>query len=223
VAVKGPEAPTRAARPARRLWLALLATVLVLAVLAASWFLLPVRTVTVTGNRHLSAEQVQALAGLTPPFALTARPGGWLYYGAWRARGLRQSPWVASAQIVRRFPGSVEVNVQERVPAAQWQKPDGTLVAIAWDGKVLPGAPLGGPLLVGWGPDRLPVARRLAQAFGRYNVQSVRYTPSGFTVQTAAGTAWSGNLGSLLKYSGSVKMFAGKHINIYPWGVSVQQ
>ena len=117
----------------------------------------------------------------------------------------------------------MEISVSERLPAARWQRPDGRVVTIAWDGTVLPGATPAGPLLVGWGPDRLGLARTAAQAFGRYNVESVRYTPSGLTLQTAAGTVWSGNLDSLLKYSGSVKMFAGKHINIYPWGVSVQQ
>ena len=88
---------------------------------------------------------------------------------------------------------------------------------------MLPGAAPVGPLLIGWGPDRLPLARAAAQAFERYNVQSVQYTPSGLTLKTAQGTIWSGNLDSLLKYSGSVKMFAGKHMSIYPWGVSVQQ
>ena len=117
----------------------------------------------------------------------------------------------------------MELNITERVPAARWQQPTGGVVVIAQDGTVLPGAAPTGPLLVGWGPDRLPLARSAAQAFGRYTVESVRYTPSGVVVQTAQGTVWSGTLDSLLKYSGSVKMFAGKRINIYPWGVSVQQ
>lgn len=214
--------PARRGR-SRRFWLGLLAAVLLLGVLAALWFLMPIRSVTVSGNRHLSAAQVEGLAGLTPPFYRAERPGGWLFYGGWRARGLKTSPWLSSAQIVRRFPGQVEVTVSERTPEARWQKPDGSVVAIAWDGTVLPGAVPVGPLLVGWGPDRLTLARSVARAFGRYNVESVRYTPSGLTIQTQAGTVWSGNLDSLLKYSGSVKMFAGKHINIYPWGVSVQQ
>lgn len=213
----------RSRRPSAHAWWTLLALSSALALLAGLWFLLPVRSVTVTGNRHLSAAQVEGLAGLTPPFYGASRPGGWLYYGGWRAAGLRTSPWIASAQIVRRFPGTVELNVTERVPVARWQQPAGGVVVIAQDGTVLPGAALGGPLLVGWGPDRLPLARSAAQAFGRYTVESVRYTPSGVVVQTAQGTVWSGTLDSLLKYSGSVKMFAGKQINIYPWGVSVQQ
>jgi len=214
-------APERSRRPSAHAWWTLLALSSVLALLAGLWFLLPIRSVTVTGNRHLSAAQVEGLAGLTPPFYGASRPGGWLYYGGWRAAGLRTSPWIASAQITRRFPGSVELNVTERVPAARWQQ-GAKVVVIAWDGTVLPGAAPIGPLLTGWGPDRLPLVRSAAQAFGRYTVESVRYTPSGVVVQTAQGTVWSGTLDSLLKYSGSVKMFAGKRINIYPWGVSVQ-
>jgi cell division protein FtsQ len=206
-----------------RFWWGLLGAVLLIAALVGLWFLLPVRQVRVSGNVHLSAAQVRELAGLTSPFTGGPRPGGWLYYGAWRAGGLRHSPWIASAQIVRRFPGTVEVQVRERLAAARWQTPDGRTVSVAWDGTVLPGAAPTGPLLIGWGPDRLPLARAAAQAFEQYNVESVRYTPSGLTLKTAQGIIWSGNLDSLLKYSGSVKMFAGKHINIYPWGVSVQQ
>ncbi len=215
--------PVPPRRSRRGFWLGVLAGVLVLAALAALWFLLPVRTVTVTGNRHLSAAQVEVLAGLTPPFYGVERPGGWLFYGRWRAAGLKTSPWLAEAQVTRRFPGRVEIVVTERVPSARWQGPDGKVQVIDWEGTVLPGAAPTGPLLVGWGPDRLNLARTVAKAFGRYTVESVRYTPSGLTVQTQAGTVWSGNLDSLLKYSGSVKMFAGKHISIYPWGVSVQQ
>jgi cell division protein FtsQ len=215
-------------RSPRRFWLSLLAVALVVGVLAALWFLLPIRAVTVSGNRHLSAPQIEKLAGLTPPFygagrSGSGRPGGWLFYGGWRAAGLKTSPWISEARVLRRFPGQIEVTLTERVPAARWQGPDGKVVTIAWDGTVLPGATPTGPLLVGWGPDRLPLARTVARAFERYTVESVRYTPSGLTVQTQAGTVWSGNMNSLLKYSGSVKMFAGKQMSIYPWGVSVQQ
>lgn len=220
---EGAAAPVRSGRRGARVWWRLLALSCAPALLVGLWFLLPIRSVTVTGNRHLSAAQALGLAGLTPPFYGVKRLGGWLYYGGWRAAGLRTSPWVASARIVRYFPGRVELNITERVPVARWQQPAGSVVSIAQDGTVLPGAAPTGPLLTGWGPDRLPLARRAAQAFGRYTVESVRYTPSGVVVQTAQGTIWSGTLDSLLKYSGSVKMFAGKRINIYPWGVSVQQ
>ena len=82
-------APERSRRPSAHGWWTLLVLSSVLALLAGLWFLLPIRSVTVTGNRHLSAAQVEGLAGLTPPFYGASRPGGWLYYGGWRAAGSR--------------------------------------------------------------------------------------------------------------------------------------
>ncbi|WP_425145516.1 cell division protein FtsQ/DivIB [Deinococcus sp.] len=264
MALKPPEARQRRGR--RRgspLWWGVLALVLVIGTAAGLWFALPLRSVTVTGNRFLTQAQVLSLAGLTPPFYGGKRGGGWLYYGGWRAPELRASPWIAAARIVRTFPGKVEIALTERTPAARWQQPDaqvytvggdgqrqpgirplgrrvvvgwdgqehpgtdaaGKLVVVAWDGTVLPGAAPSAalPLLSGWGPGRLPDALRAALLLARYNVLSVRATPSGISVQTSAGTLWSGSMDALLKYSGGVKMFANKHINIYPWGVSVQQ
>ncbi|WP_189088618.1 cell division protein FtsQ/DivIB [Deinococcus ruber] len=335
------ETPPTRRRRVRPVWWSILSTVLLVGLLAALWFLLPIRSVTVSGNRALSQAQVLSLAGLTPPFYGTRRPGGWLFYGGWRARALRASPWVTSAHIVRTFPDRIDISVTERVPAARWQQPDsqvntiyddgsrqvgvqqlrpktympdgtqlegqqeggmlytllpdgskvkgelpqghivtylldgtvkdgiqdggtvysvapngyklpglhtpgrvvtvswdgsevagahptaGKVVTIAWDGTILPNArPTGTaplPLLIGWGPDRLQDARRAALLLASYNVLSVAYAPSGITIQTSAGKVWSGSMDSLLKYSGGVKMFSNQRINIYPWGVSVQQ
>jgi len=212
-----PEAP-RPRRDLRPLWWTL-GTLALAGVLAASWFAFPVRTVTVQGNVRLSPVQVRELAGLTPGF-------GWPYYGAWRAQGLRRSPWIQSATVTRRFPDAVEVRVQERVPFARWQEPGGRVVTLAEDGRVLPGARGGGleslPLLTGWGPDRRRDALFVARALRRYNVQSVAYTPSGITAKTAGGTVWSGDLRTLLKYAGAIVQFPEKELHIYPWGVSVQ-
>lgn len=207
-----------APKPRRtRLWTAL-GVVLAAAALAGAWFALPIRTVTVTGNSQLSEARVQELAGLTPQF-------GWLYYGAWRARALASHPWMLSAKIVRKFPDAVSVDVVERVPYARWQRPDSSIVTIAADGTVLPGAALSSklPLLGGWGPDRLADALYVTQLLSRYTVQSVAYTPSGVTVKTGQGAVWSGDLKSLVKYAGSISMYPNKKINIYPWGVSVQE
>ncbi|ABF45928.1 cell division protein FtsQ [Deinococcus geothermalis DSM 11300] len=217
-----PEDPPPEELPRRRVnwrrigWSA--GAVMVAGLLAASWFALPIRSVTIEGNRQLSVAQVRQLAGLTPGFA-------WPYYGAWRAQGLQRSPWIESATVTRRFPDAVHVRVVERVPFARWQRPDGSVVALAEDGTVLPDAQgvAGLPLLTGWGPSRLEDALFVARALGRYNVQSVAYTPSGITAQTASGTVWSGDLKHLLKYAGAIQQFPGKQIHIYPWGVSVQE
>ncbi|ANE43529.1 cell division protein FtsQ/DivIB [Deinococcus puniceus] len=200
-----------------RLWTALGLT-LTAAALAGAWFALPIRTVTVAGNSQLSEARVQELAGLTPQF-------GWLYYGAWRARTLANHPWILSAKIVETFPDAVSVEIVERRPYARWKRPDGSIVTLAADGTLLPGAAPNSklPLLGGWGPDRLADALYVTQLLSRYTVQSVAYTPSGVTVNTGLGAVWSGDLKSLVKYAGSISMYPNKKINIYPWGVSVQE
>ncbi|WP_034385097.1 cell division protein FtsQ/DivIB [Deinococcus sp. YIM 77859] len=207
-------------QPPKRRWARVgwsLVAVLVAGALVGSWFAFPIRTVKVLGNVRLSDAQVRRLAGLTPGFA-------WPYYGTWRAQGLRESPWIRSAVVTRRFPDTVTVQVVERVPFARWVRPDGQVVTLAEDGRVLPGARNVGalPLLSGWGPNRVRDALFALRALQRYNVQSVAYTPSGLTVKTATGSLWSGDLNTLLKYAGAIVQFPEQQIHIYPWGVSVQ-
>ncbi len=210
--------PTSGGPPRRPRWPWMLGAVLVAGALAASWFALPIRTVTVVGERHLTAAQVRGLAGLTPGF-------GWLYYGAWRADGLKGSPWVRSATITRTFPDRVTVELRERTPQVRWQRSGRPEVGVAADGTLLPGARNldGLPLVQGWGPDRLPEALRVLKVLGRYNVQSVVYTPTGLRVKLPTGSVWSGDPATLLKYAGSITMYPKQDISIYPWGVSVQE
>ncbi|WP_235514663.1 cell division protein FtsQ/DivIB [Deinococcus sp. Leaf326] len=217
----GPSLGERLRRVRPWVWWASGGSVVFVAALAASWLLLPVRTVTVSGNGHLSTAEVRRLAGLDP---VLGSEFGWLYYGRWRARGLLDSPWVASARVTRIFPDQVSIEVTERRPFARWQPPGGEAVTLAEGGEVLPDGPTTGlPVLSGWGPDRLKTALTAARALSRYTVQSAAYTPSGVTVRTANGSVWSGDLNSLLKYAGSISMYPNQHINIYPWGVSVQE
>ncbi|MBX8464570.1 FtsQ-type POTRA domain-containing protein [Deinococcus sp. RIT780] len=214
-----PEGPARRGRlRAWWGWRPLLAAALVAGAGVGAWFALPVRTVQVGGNARLSEARVQELAGLREGF-------GWLYYGAWRARGLLDSPWVASARVVRVFPDTVRVEVTERVPRVRLARPDGSVVVAAADGTVLPGAALSGslPLVSGWGPDRLPDVLRVLGALSGYNVQSVVFTPTGLSVKLPSGSVWSGDLQALLKYAGSISMYPNSDISIYPWGVSVQE
>ncbi len=200
---------------ARRRWLWPLLLVLLAGLFAALWYGLPVRRVEVSGNQFVSDRRVAELAGLHRGF-------GWPFYGAWRARALGEHPWVRTATITKVFPDTVRVRVTERVPGARVRRGD-HLVVIALDGTVLPGARPTGPLLSGWGPDRLGEAIEAARMLARYTVSSVTYTPSGLTVKTASGTLWSGSFASLQKYAAGVTMNPGKRVNIYPWGVSVQQ
>ncbi|NTX99680.1 FtsQ-type POTRA domain-containing protein [Deinococcus sp. JMULE3] len=212
-----PAGPAPRRRSRRPLWTALAAALVVGAGVGA-WFALPVKTVTVSGNVRLSEARVRTLAGLDGSF-------GWLYYGAWRARGLLDSPWVQSAAVTRIFPDRVTVQVTERTPAARWQRRPGEVVAVARDGTVLPGATGTAklPLISGWGPDRVPEVLHLLDTLARYNAQSVSYTPSGVTVKFRSSSVWSGDLRALVKYAGSISMYPDRDIYIYPWGVSVQE
>lgn len=218
VAAPAPPIP----RPPRRRWRWIVGGLALAGALAASWFALPIRSIEVTGERHLNAGRVRQLAGLSLEF-------GWLYYGAWRARGLLNDPWVLSASVTRRFPDAVTVQVNERRPVARWRKANGAVVALAADGTVLPPPPERSaelarlPLIQGWGPSRLGEALKVLTALGGYNVESVAYTPTGLRARMPAGSVWSGDLKSLLKYAGSIGMYPKQNINIYPWGVSVQE
>lgn len=218
VAASAPPIP----RPPRRRWRWIVGGLALAGALAASWFALPIRSIEVTGERHLNAGRVRQLAGLSPEF-------GWLYYGAWRARGLLDDPWILSASVTRRFPDAVTVQVNERRPVARWRKANGAVVALAADGTVLPPPPERSaelarlPLIQGWGPSRLGEALKVLTALGGYNVESVAYTPTGLRARMPAGSVWSGDLKSLLKYAGSIGMYPKQNINIYPWGVSVQE
>jgi cell division protein FtsQ len=194
------------------------ATFLVISTVVTLWFAVPIRSIEVKGNHHLSKAQVCELAGLTPGFS-------WIYYGPWRARGIKANSWIRSAKIIKRFPQSIEVRLIERKPFANWQRPDGNVVTVAEDNTMLPDAEnvKALPTLQGWGPSRLSEAILVARALARYNVKSVVYTPSGVVVHTAQGTVWSGDLRALVKYAGAIVQFPSKRIFIYPWGVSVQQ
>ncbi|WP_110885158.1 cell division protein FtsQ/DivIB [Deinococcus yavapaiensis] len=208
-----PEPVEREKRSRRSLWLSLLTLVLLVGLGVGAWYAFPVRSVRVTGNHFLSAGRVAALAGVSKTF-------GWLYYGAWRARALEEHPWVLRANIRKVWPGTVQVSVTERTPGATIQH-DGRSVVVDLDGTELPGAKPVAPFVRGWGPDRSREAIDAARLLGRFDVRSVIYTPSGFTVETSRGTLWSGSLLSLQKYGSGVTMYAGKRVSIYPWGVSV--
>lgn len=217
--VISPSPPPR--RPRRR-WRWVGGGVLLAGALVTGWFALPIRKVETGGQTRLSGPEIRELAGLTPGF-------GWLYYGAWQARGLLDDPWVRSVRVVRRFPDTVMVEVTEHRPVARWRNTNGTVLAVTADGTALPITPrhnadvAGVPVIQGWGPSRLGDALKVLEALGRYNVQSVAYTPTGLRAKLSAGSVWSGDLKSLLKYAGSITMYPKQNLNIYPWGVSVQE
>jgi cell division protein FtsQ len=196
------------------------------ALFAASWFVLPVEHVTVHGNNHLPANLVARLAN-----ANNGQP--WLWINASRATALEAHPWVRSAIITRRFPNSVEINLVERVPAATVINRDGSRVAVALDGTLLPNALSGSGLpdvtIRGWGgndANNLKSALQILSLLQKEKVKEIRYTPQGFTIlkgnSEKPGTIFTDSYASLLVHGGSVTMTASLRVNIHPWGVSIQ-
>jgi len=75
-----------------------------------------------TGNSRVAPETILAALGM--------QPGGSIFGAdlpASRARILSLD-WIASADVVRRYPDAIYVNVVEKRPFALWQSPDGIAV-----------------------------------------------------------------------------------------------
>jgi cell division protein FtsQ len=86
--------------------------------------------VAVSGNRHLSREEVLATAGVTGRTSL-------LFLDAEGTRGrLKANPWIGDATVLKLYPGELQIGIKERVPFALWQK-DRRVSVIADDGTVL--------------------------------------------------------------------------------------
>ena len=102
------------------------------------------------GQFHVSREEVLATAGVTGRSSL-------LFLDVEEARErLKTNPWIADANVLKLYPGELQIRVTERVAFALWQK-DGRVSVIADDGTVLEPyvAPtlIRLPLVVGAGAD----------------------------------------------------------------------
>jgi cell division protein FtsQ len=109
-----------------------------------------VTSVALSGNVHVSREEVLAIACVTGTTSLL-----FLDVAAVRER-LRTNPWIADATVLKLYPGELQVSLSERQAFALWQK-DRRLSVIAEDGTVLepyitPGL-LRLPLVVGQGAE----------------------------------------------------------------------
>jgi cell division protein FtsQ len=122
-----------------------------------------ITSLALSGNVHISREEVLATAGLTGRTSLL-----FLDVEAARER-LRTNPWIADASVLKLYPGELQIRISERAAFAFWQK-DGRLSVIAEDGIVLepyltPGfGPL--PLVVGRGAEQR--AKSFLALVGRY-------------------------------------------------------
>ncbi len=89
-----------------------------------------VRAVTILGNQRTPKASVQAALGFNP--------GGDIFgidlFDA-RARLLRL-PWVAEAQVRRRYPGDIAVHIVEKQPFARWQGENGSFVIDREGGRI---------------------------------------------------------------------------------------
>jgi cell division protein FtsQ len=107
-------------------------------------------SVALSGNVHVSREEVLAIAGITGTTSLL-----FLDVAVVRDR-LRTNPWIADATVLKLYPGELQVSLSERQAFALWQK-DRRVSVIAEDGTVLepfvaPGL-LQLPLVVGEGAE----------------------------------------------------------------------
>jgi cell division protein FtsQ len=86
--------------------------------------------VALTGNRHMSREEIFATAGVTGHSSLL-----FLDVADTRAR-LKTNPWIADATVQKLYPDRLQIAITERAAFALWQK-DGRIGVIADDGTVL--------------------------------------------------------------------------------------
>jgi len=86
--------------------------------------------IALTGEHHLSREDILHLAGITGRTSL-------LFLDAAHARArLLADPWIAEATVLKLYPDRLRIGINERAAYALWQK-DGHVAVIAADGTVL--------------------------------------------------------------------------------------
>ncbi len=191
--------------------------VIVFALFASSWFFLPVDKVLVSGSKNLDAKEVARMAGV-------ARGNPWLWVSTARAAALEREPWVRKASIVKKFPDTVTIQLEERVPLAMWKRA-GKFEVIAEDGTVLPTASAK-LTLEGESQARFAEALTVARIARDMGAKRVKFDTNGFSVGFANAEIWVESFESLMKYGESVRMMVmqsrTKRVNVYSWGVSAQ-
>ncbi len=109
---------------------------------------LGVREIVVVGRRFTPAEDIVAATGLREGAPLLA------FDPAAARAGLERMPWIRSASVERRFPGTVRIDIVERRPLVLWQE-QGRFAVLDEDGQEIRGADPGAfpQLVVVIGPD----------------------------------------------------------------------
>ncbi len=185
---------------------------LTLAVGAGSRIWPTVTDVHVNGNNHYSRAQVMWLANVQEEDPL-------LWITRWSLKGLEDDPWIAWASVVRHWPDTVSITVEERTPLLRTDD-------LAWsrDAVALPGLtaeelePL--PLLTGWGEPRVAEAVRLLELMGSEVPEVISYTPDGFDITVGGATIFTPSVAAIEAQWAAVKGRLGSRLAVYPWGVS---
>ncbi len=134
--------------------------ILVGAIAAAVWFVqspvLAIRSIVVTGAERTDPSAVAAGVGAAPGTPTISVRGGEI------EAALLTSPWIAQADVTVSWPGTIEIDVRERVPVTSITTERGVF-ALAIDGVLLEaveGEPLG-PMIVSDLVGRLTVGDRV--------------------------------------------------------------
>jgi cell division protein FtsQ len=109
-----------------------------------------IAAIALSGERHVSREEILAVAGVTGTTSL-------LFFDVDAARDrLKTNPWIADATLLKLYPDRLEIGIKEREAFALWQQA-GRVSVIAGDGTVL--EPYVNPRLI-----RLPLVVGLGAA-----------------------------------------------------------
>jgi len=190
--------------------LRLLLTLLgVMALFLAGWGvtrspLLDVDSIRLTGATRTSPEQILAASGVHRGLPLIDIDAGNA------ARRIESLPWVARATVRRRWPGTVDIALQERQPVASAPGPASTWVLVDAAGRVLapvPAPPADHPALAGL-PPAGPPGSQLATA-GRGLLRVAAVLPASLVPRVAlVGLAPDGQVELRLRPEGLVRLGA---------------
>jgi cell division protein FtsQ len=89
-----------------------------------------IAAIALSGERHVSREEILSAAGVTGTTSL-------LFFDVEAARDrLKTNPWIADATVLKLYPGRLQIGIKEREAFALWQQ-GGRVSVVAGDGTVL--------------------------------------------------------------------------------------